>query len=133
MNLLDMILNPTNGASLVLIGLVALGLISAFRAQRQEDFSWTDMLRDAHGKPSAFRLGIVISLIMASWVLVVITIRSIPPFTAKELTDLVLIYLIVWSGSPIVSKLLDFLLAKYTGVKPVEATTPTSTDTKEKP
>ncbi len=127
--MLDMALNPTNGAAIILIGLVLLGLVSAWRAQQMSDFSWPDMLKDAAGKPSGFRLGIVISLVMSSWVLVVATVRA-APFTAKELTDLILIYLAVWSGSPILSKAFDLLLAKYAGTKTTEAST--ATETKEK-
>lgn len=128
---LDMMLNPTNGAAVILVGLVLLGLVSAFRAQKQEDFSWTDALRDAQGKPSGFRIGIIISLVMTSWVLVVATIKA-APFTAKELTELILIYLAVWSGSPIISKAFDLLLAKYAGTKSTETTTAPSAETKEK-
>lgn len=115
--LIDMVLNPTNGASVILIGLLFIGLISAFRAQRIETFSWADMLKDNQGKPSAFRLGIVVSLVMASWVLVVATIKS-TAMTAQELTDLFLIYLAVWSGSPIISKALDWILLKYSDKLP---------------
>lgn len=127
--MLDTVLNPTNGAAAVLIGLVLLGLITAFRAQQQEDFSWTDAMRDAQGKTSGFRIGIIISLVLSSWVLVVATVKA-APFTAKELTELILIYLAVWSGSPILSKAFDLLLAKYAGTKTTEVST--STETKEK-
>jgi hypothetical protein len=122
--MMDMLLNPTNGAAAMLIGLVILGLFAAFRAQKQEDFTWTDALRDSQGKTSGFRIGIILSLVMSSWVLVVATLKA-QSFTAKELTDLILIYLVIWSGSPIASKALDFLLLKYTG----KATTTTETST----
>ena len=104
----------TNSASAILMGLVLLGLLTAWRAQSMEDFSWSDMLKNAQHKPSAFQLGVVVSLVMSSWLLVVATIRS-APMTAQELINLTLIYLAVWSGSPIVSKGLDWLLAKYAG------------------
>lgn len=127
--MLDMALNPTNGAAVMLIGLVLLGLFTAFRAQKLEDFSWTDAMRDAQGKTSGFRIGIIISLVLSSWVLVVATVKA-QSFTAKELTELILIYLAVWSGSPILSKAFDLLLAKYAGTKTTEAST--ATETKEK-
>lgn len=133
--MMDMVLNPTNGAAAMLIGLVILGLFTAFKAQKQEDFTWTDALRDSQGKTSGFRIGIIISLVLSSWVLVVATVKA-ASFTAKELTELILIYLVIWSGSPIASKALDFLLLKYTGKTTTETSTATvtstATETKEK-
>lgn len=76
------------------------------RAQRRADFDWGDALRDDTGKVSAMRLGVLVCLVISSWVLVDLTLKYADK-DPEKLLYFYLIYVAVWSGAKIVEKLLE--------------------------
>lgn len=106
-------------AELILLLLVGLSVVVAFRSQAQADFDWAEIIRDDTGKLSAYRLAVIISLVVSSWVLIYLTMHAVHDNEdIDSLFNWFALYLGVWSGSKIIDRLFDLLLAKYAGIKP---------------
>ena len=76
-----------------------------WQAQHTPDnnFDVKDMLRDANGKPSAFRLFSFICAAATTWALMYHTIK-----TTGQINEWIFaLYLAVWSGSAVASKIVD--------------------------
>lgn len=101
--------------AIVLILLLLAGAFVMHAAQKQPGFNFSEMLTDDSGKPSAMRLAVFVCLAASTWVLIKVTMTSTD---TKDVFNLFMAYIAVWSGAKIVEKLLDVLLAKFGGKTP---------------
>lgn len=87
-------------------------------AQKRSDFDLGNMFKNDSGKESAVALGILIAIILSGWTLVYDTITNgtIDPTIYS-------IYLGIWSGTTMGTKLLEVLKMKWSG-----STTTTTTE-----
>lgn len=77
-------------------------------AQKRHDFDFGNMLKDEGGKESATRLAILVALCMSSWALIFDTMKN-----GVVNDKLLMIYLLVWSGTKVAEKIADALVAKW--------------------
>jgi hypothetical protein len=72
-----------------------------WRAARNGKFDFSQMLRDAEGKESALRLGVLVSLAISSWVVVKDALDG------SSDPQLVWAYLFTWSGALVFVKAVE--------------------------
>ena len=103
-------------AALVLVfGL--LWILLVLRIARAGGFNWTTAFQDDNGKSSVLRIGVLVCLIISSWLLMYLALHVVQnDKTLQELFPYFMAYLAVWSGAKVVEKMLDVIMAKY-GVK----------------
>lgn len=94
--------------AMVLLLLLLAGWKVINLAQQRPDFDFSNMLKDDAGKESALRMGIFISLAISSWFVVYDTIHN-----KQGDSQVLLVYLCVWSGAKVADKLADAVLAKW--------------------
>lgn len=79
------------------------------KAQSRPDFDFGNMMKDPEGKESAMRLAVLGAFCFSSWFLMAIMSNN----PTGDHTNIYLIYLVCWSGSPVALKLGEALLAKW--------------------
>lgn len=91
-------------AFVFLLGLVVYIL---FQVQRREDFDFAEMLK-TDGKPSASRLGMLISLAISSWIVINTAMTDLASNSnSSRLSDLLGLYLGVFAGAKVLEKGID--------------------------
>lgn len=105
MNFFDRLLGPDPLQVLVpggiLICLMTFISIIAFLAQKRQDFDWGDAFRDQTNKVSSIRVFAFVCLAISSWIIAVLTMNG------KLTYDFYLAYLLTWSGSMVLVKVVD--------------------------
>lgn len=85
-----------------------------WRAERQ-GLNWADGFRDDSLKTSFLRLAVLVALMISAWQVMSLTLRVQPSLDLVE--RLSEFFIVVWSGTKIVEKIVDVLAVKF-GVKP---------------
>lgn len=113
-------------AALLIMFIGAFYVLNA--AQKRSDFDLGNMFKNDSGKESAVALGVLIAIILSGWTLVYDTITNgtIDPTIYS-------IYLGIWSGTTMGTKLLEVLKMKWSGSTPASTTTTTETEDSPKP
>lgn len=94
-------LNTSSVAFIFLLGLVIYVL---FKIQQREDFDFAEMLK-TDGKPSASRLGMLISLAVSSWIVIyTASVELSSKSTSSRLSDILGLYLGVFAGAKVLEK-----------------------------
>lgn len=84
------------------------------KAARKPGFDWGDMLRDMSGKVSSTRVFSMLALAISSWALMVLTLK-----TSTGINEWFFgVFLAVWSGQAVATKLIDLLMVWKTGQMP---------------
>lgn len=118
---LSNMLDGFDAAAAVLLAMIVMGGYVMYKAQQQSDFDWADMLRDDNHKPSAFRLAIFVSLAVASWILIYVTLKLVAQVTVSWAATLDILfkwyalYILVYSGAKIAERLVELAYAKLVG------------------
>ncbi len=117
-NILTGIVASFNLPSVALMVLFVGAFYVLHAAQKRPDFDLGNMFKNDSGKESAVALGILIAIILSGWVLVYDTISN-------QTIDSTIysIYLGIWSGTTMGSKLLEVLKIKWSGPTPASVTT----------
>lgn len=94
-----------NTSSVAFIILMCLVIYVLFKVQQREDFDFAEMLK-SDGKPSASRLGMLISLAVSSWILMYTASVELTPNNSNpsRLFDLLGLYLGVFAGAKVLEK-----------------------------
>jgi hypothetical protein len=95
------------GATLAV--LLLMGLWVMIKAQARDDFDWADLLRDSAGKGSVARLGALVAVIITSWAVVAVVLRT--AWTPSEALIVVVGYALIWSGTKVAERAIDLALA----------------------
>lgn len=113
-------------AALLIMFIGAFYVLNA--AQKRSDFDLGNMFKNDSGKESAVALGVLIAIILSGWTLVYDTITNgtIDPTIYS-------IYLGIWSGTTMGTKLLEVLKMKWSGSTPASTTTTTEAEDSPKP
>ena len=93
-----------NTSSVSFMLLLLLVIYVLFQVQKRPDFDFAEMLK-TNGKPSAARLGMLVSLAVSSWI--IIDVASVDLSTANSssrLFDLLGLYLGVFAGAKVLEK-----------------------------
>jgi uncharacterized membrane protein YedE/YeeE len=102
-----------NIANLLLAALLVVFIWIGAQAAKKNNFDWSEMLKGGDGKPSALRLGILVSIAVSSWVLVYAVLNK--AMVSADLVYLFGIYLAVWSGAKVAEKFIEGWVAVRTG------------------
>jgi hypothetical protein len=108
-------------------------IYAAVLSQRREDFDFADMLK-SKGKPSAARLGVIVSLVVSTTILLQYSryaIQNPSDMRLSTLVDLLLIYLSVWSGTKVLEKGIDAWASRTQQQGNTNFNTPTSIKTQD--
>ena len=96
-----------NTISIAFIFLVGMVVYILFQVQKRDDFDFAEMLK-TDGKPSASRLGMLVSLAVASWIMINTAVSDLSNnSTSSRLFDLFGVYLGVFAGAKVVEKGMD--------------------------
>ena len=93
-----------NTSSVSFMLLLLLVIYVLFQVQKRPDFDFAEMLK-TNGKPSAARLGMLVSLAVSSWI--IIDVASVDLSTANSssrLFELLGLYLGVFAGAKVLEK-----------------------------
>lgn len=108
------------GVLALMLGMAVLGL---YKAQRRTDFDISELIRDEHGKLDSWKIFSVGAFILSSWLLMVVAM-------GQPSDNLLLyawgMYLVVFSGSATLSKVIDTWRAIKQGIVPSPAAAPAS-------
>lgn len=99
-------INITSLAFILLSGLVVYVL---FQVQKREDFDFAEMLK-SNGKPSASRLGMLLSLVISSFIVLQVAfaeLSNLSPNSPARLVDVLGLYLGVFAGAKVLEKGID--------------------------
>lgn len=97
-------LSTVHVAFMLLSGLLVYVLI---QVQKREDFDFAEMLK-TNGKPSAARLGMIVSLFISSFVVVQVAVAELSNNSpSSRLTDVLGLYLGVFAGAKVLEKGID--------------------------
>lgn len=96
-----------NTVSLAFIFLLGLVVYILFQVQKRKDFDFAEMLK-TDGKPSASRLGMLLSLAISSWVVVSAAMTDLTAgSSSSRLSDILGLYLGVFAGVKVLEKGID--------------------------
>lgn len=85
---------------LMLILVLGLWVVHKTQANPNNNFDFTDMLRDEKGKPSTYRLAIFVCLAVSTWAVMYMAIAT----EGKLDTWIFAWYITVWSGAKVAEK-----------------------------
>ena len=95
--------------SLAFILLSGLVVYVLFQVQKREDFDFAEMLK-SNGKPSASRLGMLLSLVISSFIVLQVAFAELSnpsPNSPARLVDVLGLYLGVFAGAKVLEKGID--------------------------
>lgn len=93
-----------------------LWILTVIRNAQGGGFSWKRAMQDDNEKESIFRFGILVALVVSSWLLIYVAVNVIKNGDDLDrLFPYYMAYLAVWSGAKVVEKLLDVLSLKFGG------------------
>lgn len=119
------LMNEADVPSVFLAIMVVMGGWMMIQAQRNGTVNWGDMFKDGTGKASALRMGIIFSLILATWLVIFVAMKMPPAaFTAELLFNLFCVVMVTFAGTKSVDKLLDAVMLKWGGPRPVQPPAP---------
>jgi len=104
-------LSDINFPATVLSVLLLLVLLVLYHTQKKKHIDLAGAILDNDGKVSAYRIAVLMSMVISSWVLVLLSTqleRDIEKLYAFYLT-----YLVVWSGAKTIDKALDLIIRRY--------------------
>ena len=114
--------------AIILLLIVLMGAYVLYKTQSSENnnFDFSDMLRDDKNKPSALRLGIFVCLAISSWAIMYLIVS-----TQSIDTWVLVAYMAIWSGAKVAEKLVDaYAISKGASVvTQTESSTSTQTET----
>jgi len=96
--------------AIMLFIISGLGIYIMIAAQRQGDFNFSEMLRDESNKPSAVRIGVLVSLAVSSWIVMQHALLA----GASLNPQVVGLYIFAWSGALVFVKAAE----KWNGTLP---------------
>lgn len=116
--------------AIILILILFLGMYVLWRTQRaNNDFDFSDMLREDSGKPSSARMAVFVCLAVSTWGFMYILITN----KGQIDTTLFVAYIAIWSGAKVAERGIDAYLNRSSAppavvtpvVKPKAAAKPT--------
>lgn len=98
-------IDTTTLAFSCLVGLVVYVL---FQVQRRQDFDFAEMLKQ-NGKPSASRLGMLLALVISSWIVIQVAVAELAPGYngSPKLVEILGLYLGIFAGTKVLEKGID--------------------------
>ena len=99
--------------AVILLMLLIMGAYVMWKTQSNpnNNFDFSEMLRDDSGKPSAFRMGIFVSMALSSWGLMYVLIHN-QGHVDTIIAYMFIAYMAIWSGAKIVEKAIDTWAAR---------------------
>lgn len=116
--------------ALILLIILALGGWVLWKTQKNpdNDFDFSDMLRDEFNKPSAFRLAIFVCLGVSTWAIMYMLVNN----KGKIDAWIFIAYMAIWSGAKVADKLVDAYSGRLPNSPSNQDNTSTSTETQTK-
>lgn len=112
--LIASIMGYVSAPGLALIVLfVGAGLVM-FEAQKRPDFDTGNFLKNEAGKESVANLGALIAIVLSGWCLIYL-VTKVTDFDADTFVTIYTLHLAVWSGTKVAEKLVDAVVARWTG------------------